>query len=113
VSYSLPELLTSVVVSTAHSELPEVSLNVSSESAMNSTPDRVTWVTKYDDTFGRCFSMQLGPAITALGVIDVVFTGRLGIYVYLHHPGQKMDVDSKTKVKFCPFVFDCACNTTA
>ncbi len=57
-----------------------------------------TWVTKYDETFGRCYSMELSSAVTAKGIINVVFVSRISIYVYLHHPAQKMDVDSKTKV---------------
>ena len=43
--------------------------------------------------------MEVLENITSMGVIDVVFDGRMGLYLYMHHPGQKMDVDSKTKVK--------------
>lgn len=46
----------------------------------------------------RCYQMQISRDVTALGIISVVMVARMGIYVYLHHPGQFMDIDSKTKV---------------
>ena len=58
---------------------------------------------KYDLSFGRCFSVQLKPKVTVMGVTKVEFRAKLNIYIYLHHPGQYMDVDSKTKVMFLPF----------
>ena len=42
--------------------------------------------------------MELHDHVTALEVINIVVKSRISIYVYLHHPAQKMDVDSKTKV---------------
>ena len=53
---------------------------------------------KYDKTFGRCFSVDLNPKVTQLGVTKIEFFAKLNIYIYLHYPGQYMDVDSKTKV---------------
>ena len=43
--------------------------------------------------------MELYDHVTALEVINIVIKARISIYVYLHHPAQKMDVDSKTKVR--------------
>ena len=48
--------------------------------------------------------MQLKPKVTVMGVPKVEFRAKLNIYIYLHHPGQYMDVDSKTKVMFFPFL---------
>lgn len=42
--------------------------------------------------------MELGSEVTALGVINLELISKMGVHVYLHHPGQYMDVDSKTKI---------------
>ena len=56
------------------------------------------YVTKYDQTFGKCFSIEINPNVTKMGVTKIEFYAKLNIYIYLHHPGQYMDVDSKSKV---------------
>ena len=56
------------------------------------------YVVKYDQTFGKCFSVELDPKVTEIGVTKMEFFAKLNIYIYLHHPGQYMDVDSKSKV---------------
>ncbi len=42
--------------------------------------------------------MELDETVTQLGVTKVVYHANMNIYIYLHHPGQYMDVDSKSKV---------------
>ena len=56
------------------------------------------YVTKYDQTFGKCFSIEINPNVTKMGITKIEFYAKLNIYIYLHHPGQYMDVDSKSKV---------------
>ena len=56
------------------------------------------YVTKYDDIFGKCFSVEINPNIAKMGITKIEFYAKLNIYIYLHHPGQYMDVDSKSKV---------------
>ena len=41
--------------------------------------------------------MEILDNITAMGVIDILFVGRMGLFVYMHYPGQKMDVYAKNK----------------
>ena len=72
---------------------------------LTSDDPNANYVTKYDISFGRCYSVQLKPQVTALGVTKVEFRANLNIYIYLHHPGQYMDVDSKTKVMFFPLLY--------
>ena len=43
-------------------------------------------------------SVELDPKVTEIGVTKMEFFAKLNIYIYLHHPGQYMDVDSKSKV---------------
>ena len=56
------------------------------------------YVTKYYQTFGKCFSIEINPNVTKMGITKIEFYAKLNIYIYLHHPGQYMDQDSKSKV---------------
>ena len=42
--------------------------------------------------------MELNETVTQLGVSQVIMKANMDIYIYLHHPGQYMDVDSMSKV---------------
>ena len=92
VSHNLSYLIKSIKVSTADKTRPRVHVAIRPKST------EATLVTKYDSTFGRCYSLQLEPTVTALGITKIEFSTRLNVYIYLHHPGQYMDVDSKSKV---------------
>ena len=92
VSHNLSYLIKSIKISTADKTRPRVQVAIRPKST------EATLVTKYDSTFGRCYSLQLEPTVTALGITKIEFSTRLNVYIYLHHPGQYMDVDSKSKV---------------
>lgn len=47
---------------------------------------------------GRCYSLELLPTLTILGIVRLIFTGKIDFYVYFHHPNQFLDKDSKTKI---------------
>ena len=53
---------------------------------------------KYQENFGRCYSLEFTSNLTRLQIVDMVLTSSLNIYVYIHHPGQFMSVNSKAKV---------------
>ena len=91
VAYNLSEVVKSITISTADSSRPKVHVKIQAKS------ENAKLVTKYDSTFGKCFSLQIDPSVTALGITKIEFNTRLNIYIYLHHPGQYMDVDSKSK----------------
>ena len=92
VSHNLSYLIKSIKISTADTTRSKVKVPIRKKS------EEATLVTKYDSTFGRCYSLQLDRSVTALGITKIEFSTRLNIYIYLHHPGQYMDVDSKSKV---------------
>ena len=91
-SHNLSYLIKFIEISTADSARPKIKVPIRKKS------EEATLVTKYDNTFGRCYSLQLDRSVTALGITKIEFSTRLNIYIYLHHPGQYMDVDSKSKV---------------
>ena len=92
VSYGLSEILKKVKISTESEDVPSVDLTLS-----NNDPN-ANYVTKYRNNFGRCFSIELSPNITNFAITKIEFWAFMNIYIYLHHPGQFMDVDSKSKV---------------
>ena len=93
-TFSLSEMMYDIVVTTTDSREPTTRI------AFDAPLDerQAVWTVNYDENFGRCYSMQLAQEVTVRNVIDVIFRSKISIYVYLHHPAQKMDVDSKTKV---------------
>lgn len=93
VTYDLEDMMWGIVLSTADVQQPKISLPMD-----NSNKSIVEWDTKYVDTYGRCYEMRIAPNVTHLNIINIVFKSKIGIHVFMHHPGQRMDVDSKTKV---------------
>ncbi|TRY78400.1 hypothetical protein TCAL_10416 [Tigriopus californicus] len=94
VTYELSELLKVIEISLSDPSLPSVVIDLSKP--LNSS--QAEWTTIYDDTFGRCYHMYLNPAVTRKEIVNMEIEAKAGIYIYLHHPGQRLDVDSKTKV---------------
>lgn len=94
VTYELSELLKVIEISLSDPTLPSVVIDLSKP--LNSS--QAQWTTIYDDTFGRCYHMYLNPSVTSKEIVNMEIQAKAGIYVYLHHPGQRLDVDSKTKV---------------
>lgn len=90
-TYNLTEILHQVIITTSNEAKPKIVIDLKSEYDGK-------FVTKYDKTFGRCYSLELAPNVTLLGLTKIEFFAKLNIYIYLHHPGQYMDVDSKSKV---------------
>lgn len=95
-TYELDQILREVEVSTEDLKDPRVKI-YEEDKPLNLS--LASWKPTFNDVYGRCFSMELDPKITMKGIINIVFMSKIGIHVFLHHPGQKMDVDSKTKVE--------------
>ena len=60
---------------------------------------KASWRPQWHEVFGICYSMHIDPAITKRGIINVVVKAKINIYVYLHHPGQFTNTDSKAKAR--------------
>ena len=58
----------------------------------------VEFTTEYVDTYGRCYTMTVTDSLKSLVITKVTFITRLGVYIFLHHPGQHLHVNSRTKV---------------
>ena len=94
VTYEIHEVIEKIVIST-------MSLNRSKiEIEMQKELDRkyVKFTTQYVDTYGRCYTMNATEGLLRLGVKNVAFITRMGVYVFLDHPGQHLHGNSRSKV---------------
>ena len=60
--------------------------------------ENITIVTKYSDSYGRCYSIIPKQQVLKLGVKSIILETRMDIYVYFGHPGQFLAADSDTRV---------------
>lgn len=101
-TYDLHELLLSMTIGTDDPSRPQITLTFGDErkTANDTLEDEkiAKFSTKYYDVFGRCFELEINPEVTALGIATIVIKGKVGLYVYIHHPEQFTEVDTKTKV---------------
>ena len=68
-----------------------------------------TFFTQYTDTYGRCYTMVAKDAVLALGITKVTIIAKMGVYVFLDHPGQHLHSNSRSKVQI--FVLVSVSNT--
>lgn len=90
VTWELSDILKKVYVKTMDDDQPKVVIPVDESLDV--------WMVKFHPLYGKCFSLVLGQNVTRLGVRRVDFTLNSTVYVYLHHPGQFWDYNSKAKV---------------
>ena len=96
VTHDIHELLHNVLVSTMDSNQSEFYEDFSNGTKKNET-SHIEVTTKYQSNLGKCFSIRPKPNIIKLGVVSIEFVAKMGIYVYLGHPGQ-FNYNTKTKV---------------
>ena len=98
VTFKLSEMLKSVRLSTWDAEKGSLTVNVTSNT------DLFKWRVKPTMLFGNCFSMEISPKASAYGLTDITFVAFMDIFIYLHHPGQVWNYDTKSKVYFYQFL---------
>ena len=91
ITYELHELLEYIIVHTKNVSNPEISIDlkeISKYGKLDIMPAKI---------FGRCYSIQLGKKIVAQGVYQIDFLSNMNLYIYFHHPGQFLSIDTKSK----------------
>ena len=58
----------------------------------------VEFYTQYEDTYGRCYTLNATQALLDLRLKYVTFITRMGVYVFIEHPGQHLHGNSRSKV---------------
>ena len=101
-TYDLHEILHSMSIGTDDPTQPQIIMAFGNQSktANQTLEDEkiAKFSTKFYDVFGRCFELEINPEVTALGISNIIIKGKVGVYVYIHHPEQFTEVDTKTKV---------------
>ena len=94
VTYELDEIIDEIEISTMSLVHPKIIIEITK------TLDSkyVKFTTQYADTYGRCYTMNATEELLLLGITKITFITRLGVYVFLDHPGQHLHVNSRSKV---------------
>ena len=92
ITYELHELLEYIIVHTDNFSNHDVSIDLK-EKTKNVKIDIMN-----SKTYGRCYSIHLGMKIVGQGVHAIDFSSSMNLYVYFHHPGQFLSIDTKSKL---------------
>ena len=95
ITYNASELLKKIVIRTVDTDEPKIIIDPSN---MSNSSERVSMITKYSATFGRCYALGISEEVIIYGIISIEIESNIDIYVYFGHPGQFMHVDTKSKV---------------
>ena len=92
ITYELHELLEYIIVHTDNFSNHDVSIDLKEKQK------DVKIDIMHSKTYGRCYSIQLGKKIVGQGVHAIDFLSSINLYVYFHHPGQFLSIDTKSKL---------------
>ena len=92
ITYELHELLEYIIVHTDNFSNHDISIDLK-EKNKNVKIDIMN-----SKTYGRCYSIQLGEKIVGQGVHAIDFSSSMNLYIYFHHPGQFLSIDTKSKL---------------
>ena len=93
ITYEIKELLHRVRIDTLDKENRRFTVEFDGS---NST-EHIEIITKYWDSYGRCYSIRPRHHVLKLGVTGIEIVGRVEIWVHFGYPGQFM-YNTKTKV---------------
>ena len=94
ITHEIHEVIEQVEITTMSLDEPRIVIEILKKS------DRkyVEFITQYEDTYGRCYTMNATDNLLKLGVTKVTFITLMGVYVFLDHPGQHLHVNARSKV---------------
>ena len=61
--------------------------------------DKNNWTSQFYPVYGRCFTYNLPNWLQTLRVLDIVLELNQSSYIFVHHPGQFLNADSKSKIE--------------
>ena len=59
----------------------------------------VEFYTQYEDTYGRCYTMNATERLLRLQLKYITFITRMRVFVFIEHPGQHLHGNSRSKVQ--------------
>ena len=97
VTHDLHEIVHSIQIFTTDPRHSSLTLNIGDEKKLiDESIGR--FIEKKHDSLGRCYSFEINTNVTKLGITAVTVLTKIGQYMYVHHPGQFMELDSRTMV---------------
>ena len=96
ITYEIHEVIEKIKIST----MSLVQDKIVIENFDNFEQEFVEFYTQYEDTYGRCYTMNATESLLLLGLKYVTFITRLGAYVFIEHPGQHLHRNSRSKVVY-------------
>ena len=103
VTFEMHEIIEKIKISTMSLDSPKIVI----DDFQNFTQRYVEFYTQYEDTYGRCYTMNATESLLGLKLKYVEFVTRMSVYVFIEHPGQHLHGNSRSKV--LPF-FHSKCN---
>ena len=94
ITYGLNDVIYKMEISTMSLTEPKVQVAPKEDDSK----EYATFFTQYTDTYGRCYTMVAKDEVLALGITKVTIIARMGVYVFLDHPGQHLHSNSRSKV---------------
>ena len=102
ITYDIDEVIEKIKISTMSLITPKVVIN----KFKSFKQEYVEFYTQYEDTYGRCYTLNATEALLSLRLKYVTFITRMGVYVFIEHPGQHLHGNSRSKV--CRNYFFCS-----
>ena len=99
-SHGIEDILIGIQIKTLNKENPYVDIEFNQN---KNNHNNLYITTKFWNTFGRCYSIRPSDKVRQLGVVSMIFEGRMDFYVYFGHPGQFLSANRNQKV--CELTF--------
>ena len=100
ITYEIHEVIEKIKISTMSLKKSEAKIEITQFE--NFKQEFVEFHTQYEDTYGRCYTMNATQSLLRLSLKYVEFVARMGVYIFIEHPGQHLHGNSRSKVvKYC------------
>lgn len=61
-------------------------------------PDVIKWTPLHHRLYGYCYNLEIFHKLSVLGISEIVFEGKMDLYIFYHYPGQFLDYNTMSKV---------------
>ena len=104
VTFEMHEVIEKIKISTMSLDSPKIVIN----NFHKFTQKYVEFYIQYEDTYGRCYTINATESLLGLKLKYVEFVTRMSVYVFIEHPGQHLHGNSRSKVLafFIPNIMD-------
>ena len=94
ITFEIDEVIEKIKISTMSLITPKVTITKFDKFKQK----YVEFYTQYEDTYGRCYTLNATQELLSLRLKYVTFITKMGVYVFIEHPGQHLHGNSRSKV---------------